>query len=115
MRLERRLRRMLRKRGIRLDDEQRLALRDFVAIVCEHNPGYTDPEAEDDGADGADGKAAHEHHIACPHCGETIPIAIDLSAGDQDDVQDCTVCCSPIHVSYGVRDGRLHGFASEPS
>ena len=114
MRLERRLLRLLRQRGIRPNDELRLAVRDLVATVCEHNPEVIDAEAVDDDEAGPDGARATTHDISCPHCGETIPIAIDLSGDDQDDVQDCTVCCSPIHVTYAVRDGQLHGFTSEP-
>jgi len=114
MRLERRLLRLLRQRGIRPNEELRLALRDFVATVAEHNPAVVDAEAGEDDEVGAEGERALQHTISCPHCGEAIPIAIDLSGDDQDDVQDCTVCCSPIHVTYTVRSGRLHGFTSEP-
>lgn len=115
MRLERRLRRMLKQRGLRLSDALRQALRDFVATVSEQNPDLVDADAvSDDDEDGAASERASQHSISCPHCGETIPIAIDLTGDDQDDVQDCTVCCSPIHVTYSVRAGRLHGFNSEP-
>jgi hypothetical protein len=32
----------------------------------------------------------------CPHCGESITIFVDLSAGArQRYVEDCQVCCSP--------------------
>lgn len=114
MRLERRVRRLLRKRGIRLTEELRQAVRDFVATVSEQNPDVVDPDAGDEDEEGSSSDQALDHRITCPHCGETIPIAIDLSGDDQDDIQDCTVCCSPIHVTYSVRDGRLYGFASEP-
>jgi hypothetical protein len=114
MRLERRLLRLLRMRGIRLDEELRQAVRDFVATVAEHNPDVVDAEASEDDEDGAVDAGGSQHDISCPHCGEIIPIAIDLSGDDQDDVQDCTVCCSPIHVTYSVRSGQLHGFSSEP-
>ncbi len=116
MRLERRLRRMLKQRGFRLSDALRQGLRDFVATVAEQNPDVVDAgaaAAEDD--DEVTPERKLQHSISCPHCGETIPIAIDLSGDDQDDVQDCTVCCSPIHVTYSVRAGRLHGFMSEPN
>jgi hypothetical protein len=53
--------------------------------------------------------------IDCPHCGERIDIAIDLSGGDQDNVQDCEVCCSPIRIVYTVRDGRLGDLSCEAS
>lgn len=32
----------------------------------------------------------------CPHCGESIQIVVDASAGaEQDYVEDCPVCCNP--------------------
>ena len=51
-----------------------------------------------------------EHAFACPHCGETITMLIDLSAGGQDYVEDCEVCCRPLQVSYRVHDGQLSTF-----
>jgi len=115
MRLVRRLRRLLKRRGLRLTDAVKQSLRDFVATVAEENPGVVDPEAvSDDDTLPSAAEPALQHPITCPHCGENIGIAIDLSGGDQDDVQDCTVCCSPIHVTYSVRDGQLYGFTSEP-
>jgi sarcosine oxidase delta subunit len=35
----------------------------------------------------------------CPYCGETIEFTLDGSAGGQDYVEDCSVCCRPIEVS----------------
>ena len=37
--------------------------------------------------------------ISCPYCGEEIEISIDASAGDQDYIEDCQVCCKPINLS----------------
>lgn len=115
MRLERRLRRMLKKRGYRMTEAVRESLRDFIATVSEQNPDVVDAvgQNEDEDENSAD-KRPLKHSITCPHCGEAIPIAIDVSGDDQDDVQDCTVCCSPIHVAYSVRNGQLHAFHSEP-
>lgn len=46
------------------------------------------------------------HLIGCPYCGEQIEITIDSSAGDQDYIEDCHVCCRPINLSIKVdRDG----------
>ena len=115
MRLLRRLRRLLKRRGYRLTEAVTDGLHDFVATVSEQNPDVVDPEAESDDDEGTAPEGAVNHPIACPYCGETIDIAIDLSAGDQDDVQDCTVCCSPIHVTYTVSRGKLRSFTSEPS
>jgi hypothetical protein len=42
--------------------------------------------------------------IDCPYCGETIELQIDASAGDQDYIEDCQVCCRPINVSVRIND-----------
>ncbi|MDP2324227.1 MAG: CPXCG motif-containing cysteine-rich protein [Gammaproteobacteria bacterium] len=45
--------------------------------------------------------------VTCPHCGESITLQLDLSAGGQSYVEDCSVCCAPILVNYSVEDGEL--------
>ncbi|EIK95241.1 CPXCG motif-containing cysteine-rich protein [Pseudomonas sp. App30] len=42
--------------------------------------------------------------IECPYCGETIPVLLDLSGGDQEYVEDCSVCCKPIRFILQVHD-----------
>jgi hypothetical protein len=42
---------------------------------------------------------AHES-ITCPYCWETIDISLDLSVEEQQYVEDCSVCCRPIVISY---------------
>lgn len=37
--------------------------------------------------------------LHCPYCGEPIDVAVDDSAGDQDYIEDCQVCCRPIAIS----------------
>ena len=32
----------------------------------------------------------------CPYCGEQVEALLDLSAGDQQYIEDCPVCCRPI-------------------
>ncbi len=32
----------------------------------------------------------------CPYCGERVEAVLDLSAGDQQYIEDCPVCCRPI-------------------
>ena len=32
----------------------------------------------------------------CPYCGEQVEALLDLSAGDQQYIEDCAVCCRPI-------------------
>lgn len=37
--------------------------------------------------------------INCPYCGETIECTLDVSAGPQAYIEDCSVCCRPIEFS----------------
>ena len=47
-------------------------------------------------------------HINCPSCGESLEIAIDVSVGPQDYLEDCQVCCQPIRFRIRVSaDGQL--------
>jgi hypothetical protein len=44
----------------------------------------------------------------CPYCGEPVELLLDGSAGNQEYVEDCAVCCRPIEVSLRVgEDGEL--------
>lgn len=40
--------------------------------------------------------------IACPYCGETITVFVDASAGEQQYVEDCQVCCRPIRIDVAL-------------
>lgn len=40
--------------------------------------------------------------VHCPYCGEPIELVADASAGDQDYIEDCAVCCRPMRVSARV-------------
>ena len=42
-----------------------------------------------------------------PYCGETIAILLDLSVDEQSYIEDCSVCCQPMTVSYRAEDGEL--------
>ena len=42
------------------------------------------------------------HIIACPYCGESFETAIDTSAGSQDYIEDCQVCCQTINFRIKV-------------
>ncbi|MFN8654133.1 MAG: CPXCG motif-containing cysteine-rich protein [Gemmatimonadales bacterium] len=51
-----------------------------------------------------DGVADLEAEVSCPHCGESMTIALDPGSGEsQEYVEDCQVCCQPwkVTVSYG--------------
>jgi hypothetical protein len=47
--------------------------------------------------------------IDCPYCGEQIEVLVDGSAGHQEYVEDCSVCCRPIVISVQVEDGEVVG------
>ena len=40
--------------------------------------------------------------LQCPYCGQQIDVVVDNSAGDQEYVEDCSVCCRPIVVTVGI-------------
>lgn len=45
--------------------------------------------------------------VMCPHCGETILLFLDLSVEAQSYIEDCSVCCQPMTVSYSAAEGEL--------
>ena len=46
-----------------------------------------------------------EHPVHCPCCGERIDLLVDDSAGAQEYVEDCPVCCRPIAVGLSAEAG----------
>jgi transcription elongation factor Elf1 len=38
----------------------------------------------------------------CPYCGEENETTLDLSAGDQEYIEDCQVCCRPVRFILQV-------------
>ncbi|HAY46549.1 MAG TPA: CPXCG motif-containing cysteine-rich protein [Gammaproteobacteria bacterium] len=46
---------------------------------------------------------------ACPYCGESLSLLVDISTGDQSYVEDCQVCCRPIEFSLRtwLEDGNI--------
>ncbi|MFL6547450.1 MAG: CPXCG motif-containing cysteine-rich protein [Povalibacter sp.] len=53
--------------------------------------------------------------VMCPHCGETILLFLDLSVEEQSYIEDCSVCCQPMTVSYSTAEGELQGLQVEAS
>jgi hypothetical protein len=45
--------------------------------------------------------------VTCPHCWEMITLYVDLSVDTQSYVEDCSVCCRPMAVTYSAQDGEL--------
>jgi len=47
--------------------------------------------------------------VDCPYCGERIEVVVDSSAGPQQYVEDCSVCCRPMEIRVGMdAEGTLH-------
>ena len=51
--------------------------------------------------------------VSCPYCGETITLFLDLSVESQTYIEDCSVCCQPMTVSYTVEEGELASLSAE--
>jgi hypothetical protein len=51
----------------------------------------------------------------CPHCGETITLFLDLSIESQSYIEDCSVCCQPMQISYASDGGELQDLHVEPA
>ena len=51
--------------------------------------------------------------LECPYCGEYFETGADTSAGDQDYIEDCPICCRPIelHLVTGP-DGELRSLTA---
>lgn len=46
--------------------------------------------------------------IRCPFCGERFEAVVDASGGDAEYIEDCPVCCRPIHMQlHAGDDGEL--------
>ena len=42
--------------------------------------------------------------VSCPYCGEPFSTRVDTSAGNQQYIEDCQVCCRPIEFRALVDD-----------
>jgi hypothetical protein len=51
--------------------------------------------------------------VSCPYCGESITLLLDLSVEEQSYIEDCSVCCQPMVVSYRAADGELAEVSAE--
>ena len=47
--------------------------------------------------------------VECPYCGESIELLVDWSEGAQRTIEDCEVCCRPMHLDISI------GASGEPS
>lgn len=104
---------LLLKRGIKPARHIRIALSELLAIIGAENPDLPPPDnASEDAGDDDAGLAVRT--IECPHCGENVVVELELDGGDQEIIQDCSVCCRPISISWHVSAGQLTGLESGP-
>lgn len=54
-----------------------------------------------------------EHFFTCPYCWEEISMILDLSAGEQNYIEDCEVCCRPVQINFTAENGDLQNFSAE--
>ena len=59
-----------------------------------------------------------ERTISCPYCGESIEVLIEPVEEAQDEdaaqyIEDCQVCCRPIHFHETLQGG-FHHYLSLP-
>ena len=48
-----------------------------------------------------------ETEVACPHCGESFPLQVDTSQSEQSLIEDCSVCCRPISLTFRCEPGEV--------
>ena len=53
--------------------------------------------------------------VMCPSCGEPIELWLDLSVDSQSYIEDCSVCCCPMQVTYTAAGGELLSIDVEAS
>ncbi|ANG64530.1 hypothetical protein A8C75_20020 [Marinobacterium aestuarii] len=50
----------------------------------------------------------------CPYCGERISVLVDCSEAEQQYVEDCQVCCSPMVLDIQVDDSGMPTVDARP-
>jgi hypothetical protein len=51
--------------------------------------------------------------VACPYCGAGFTVVVDLSAGSQQYIEDCAVCCRPVLLGIEIdAAGAIAGIAA---
>jgi hypothetical protein len=54
-----------------------------------------------------------EHFFTCPYCSEQISVVLDVSVRSQVFIEDCEVCCRPIHIRYIVHGEEIVEFEAK--
>lgn len=52
-----------------------------------------------------------EHFFQCPYCWEEISMLLEPSSTEQQYIEDCEVCCSPIQIEF-IFDKELQSFSA---
>ena len=55
------------------------------------------------------------YRFQCPHCWEVIEMELEVSAGAQEYVQDCEVCCNPLLIEFVMERGEVVNFSASPA
>ena len=57
-----------------------------------------------------------EINIICPACWQAICLYLEIDIGEDKItiVEDCTVCCRPIELTYSVNDGKIKNYECHP-
>jgi hypothetical protein len=51
-----------------------------------------------------------EKFFTCPYCWQQISMVFDMTVRSQTYIEDCEVCCKPIHIRYVVHDDDIVEF-----
>lgn len=106
---------LLRAHGVRRRPAIDRALDEFLTIAAEANPDLVPATGEPDGeAVAEDDAGLAVRSIDCPHCGEPVVVELELDGGDQELIQDCSVCCCPIRLAWRAEGGSLAGLDVSP-
>lgn len=54
-----------------------------------------------------------ERQVTCPSCWETHTVLIDLTDTQKSLIEDCTVCCNPMQISFDICGGDVQNLHVE--
>jgi hypothetical protein len=52
--------------------------------------------------------------VVCPYCGEAYTAMVDTSQSSHDTIEDCPVCCRPIHLVIECDPGEVLSIDASP-
>ena len=56
-----------------------------------------------------------ECFFQCPYCWEQISMLVDTSQVHQNYIEDCEVCCNPLHIFYRADEEGISEFDVRPA